>query len=713
MTLNVVVRGFDRRRVNDLVRTSGPLLGAAARKLDPRVQVRNPVLFIVWCGALLTTAVAIAEPFVGGAATSGGTTLPSGFTWAIATWLWLTLLAANLAEALAEGRGRARTTSVRLARDAITAHRVHRYSPSSDSGARTAEVRDVNSSELRMGDVVVLTTGDVIPTDGAVIWGIASVDESAITGESAPVIRESGGTRSTVTGGTRVLSDRILVRVTAPEGDTVVDRMIELAEGARRQKSANELALHALLASFSVSFVLLVITLNTIASVAGSPVSIPVLVAVVTCLIPTEIAALLSVSSIAGMYRLLQRHVLLGSGRALETAGDVTTVVLDKTGTITAGDRRAAKFLPASGVDLAELLGAAALSSLGDPTPEGTSTITLAHSYGFDIHDDAQNAGVTVPFSAYTRMSGRDLASGACVRKGSQSAILAWLKHVGSQQPRPVVEALMSQTIPIARSGGTPLVVAIKPADGPGVILGTIHLKDVIKDGVPNWIDQLRSLGIRTVMVTGDNPVTAAAIAAEVGVDDYLGDATPEDKLNLIKQEQAAGHYVAMSGDGTNEAPALAQADVGVAMNSATSAAKAAANMIVLDDDPTKLVEIFEIGRRQMATRGALTTFNIANDIVRYVALFPALFVGSFPGLAALNVLGLNSPASAILSTVIFSVVVIAVLIPLALVGVPYRMVNLGRALNWNLVVYGLGGIFVPMVGIKTIDLIVGLFPGY
>ncbi|WP_153502839.1 potassium-transporting ATPase subunit KdpB [Cumulibacter manganitolerans] len=717
MTMASTVQRFTGRRVwpriRMLWRAIRPLLGSTIRKLNPRSQARNPVLFIVWCGAALTTIVAIGEPFVGGPAPSGGTVLPAGFTWTIAVWLWLTLLAANLAESLAEGRGRARTSSLRLIRESTTAHRVHHYDAENDAGGHRSSIRDVNSAELQPGDIVVLTTGDVIPADGEVIWGIASVDESAITGESAPVIRESGGDRSAVTGGTRVLSDRVIVRVTTPLGDTEVDRMIVLAEGARRQKAPNELALSALLASFSVSFVLIALTLNAVASPVASPVSIPVLVALVTCLIPTEIAALLSVTGIAGMYRLLQRNVLVDSGHALETAGDITTVLLDKTGTITQGDRRATRFTPVAGATMDELMWAAELSSRDDPTPEGTSTVELAHRQGFAAANDPPDAGRGVPFSAQTRMSGRDLPDGSSVRKGAESAILGWLKHVGTQQTRHVVDELRSQTAAIAHAGGTPLVVAVKRAGGPGQVLGVIELRDVVKEGVPARLSQLRALGIRTLMVTGDNPLTAAAIAKEAGVNDYLGDARPEDKLNLIKQEQAAGHFVAMSGDGTNDAPALAQADVGVAMNTATSAAKEAANMIVLDDDPTKLVEIIDIGRRQMATRGALTTFNIANDLVRYVALFPALFVGVFPGLATLNILGLHSPASAILSTVIFGVVVIAILIPLALIGVPYRMANLARALNRNLLFYGVGGLLVPVIGIKLIDLIVGLLPGY
>ncbi|MDN5712293.1 MAG: potassium-transporting ATPase subunit KdpB [Brevibacterium aurantiacum] len=706
-----------------LWRRSGSLLAAAVRKLDPRTQWRNPVLFLVWCGAVLTTLLAIIEPFTGGPAPSGGTTLPAGFTTAIAACLWLTLLAANLAEALAEGRGRTETTSLRLMRQNTTAHRIHHYDARTDAAAQHTSIRDVNSSRLEPGDVVILTAGDTIPADGEVIWGIASVDESAITGESAPVIRESGGDRSAVTGGTRVLSDRIIVRITARTGETAVDKMIDLAEGARRQKAPTELALSALLVSFSLSFVLIAATVNAIATPVASPVSVPVLVALVTCLIPTEIAALLSVTGIAGIYRLVQHNVLLNSSHALETSGDITTVLLDKTGTITEGDRRATRFVPVAGTSTAELIDAAVLASLDDPTPEGTSTIDLARQQGHCAGDtdnavdadDMGRAGLgeSVSFSAQTRMSGRDLVDGTLVRKGAESAVLGWLKRAGFQQTRHVVDQLRAQTVAIAKSGGTPLVVAIKPADGPGRVLGVIHLKDVVKAGLPSRIAQLRALGIRTVMVTGDNPLTAAAIAAEVGVDDYVGDATPQDKLEFIQREQAAGHFVAMSGDGTNDAPALAQADVGVAMNTSTSAAKEAANMIVLDDDPTRLVEIIEIGSRQMATRGALTTFNIANDLVRYVALFPALFVGVFPGLERLNILGLHSPASAILSTVIFGILVIAVLIPLALAGVPYRMTNLGRALNRNLLYYGIGGIVVPVVAIKLIDLLVTLIPGY
>lgn len=691
----------------------GSLLANSAAKLDPRVQRHNPVLFLVWCGAALTTVVAIVEPFTGAGRASGGTALPAGFSMTVAICLWLMLLAANIAEALAEGRGRARSASLRLMQESTTAHRVHRYDAHGDAGADTADIHDVSSAELQPGDFVVLTGGDVVPGDGEVVWGVASVDESAITGESAPVIRESGGDRSAVTGGTKALSDKVVVRVTRRSGETAVDRMVDLAEGVRRQKAPNELALSALLASFSFSVVLVVVTVDAIVSPVADPVAIPVLVALVACLIPTEVAALLSVTGIAGMHRLLQHNVIVDSARALETAGDITTVLLDKTGTITEGDRRATRLLPVAGVRLEELLRAAALASLDDPTPEGTSIIALAHQHGCDLGTDPTDGGSTVFFSAQTRMSGRDLADGTRVRKGAESAILSWLKKAGNQQTRDVVDDLRRHTNAIARSGGTPLVVAIKLADGPGRALGVIHLKDVLKEGVPSRVARLRRLGIRTVMATGDNPLTAAAIAGEVGVDDYLAEATPEEKLALIKREQAAGHFVAMTGDGTNDAPALAQADVGVAMSTSTAAAKESANMIVLDDDPTKLLTIIDIGSRQMATRGALTTFNIANDLVRYVALFPALFVGVFPGLERLDVLDLHSPASAIVSTIIFGIVIIPVLIPLALLGVPYRMRDPGAALNRNLFYYGLGGILVAAVGIKLIDLLVALLPGY
>jgi len=621
------------------------------------------------------------------------------------------VVAANLAEALAEDQGRFHAARLRSTQESTTAHYVRRYDAGKDAPAHTADIRDIPSTDLKAGDLVVVEEGDIIPADGDIVWGIASVNESAITGESAPVIREAGGDRSAVTGGTKVLSDRIVVRVVRPRGDTAVDRMIGLAEGAHRQKAPNELALNALLASFTISFILVAITVNAIASPVAPAVSVPVLAAVVICLIPAEIAALLPITGVAAMSRLLQSNVLADSSHAVEIAGDITTVVLDKTGTITEGDRRATRFVPMTGIPRDELVRAAVLSSLDDPTPEGKSTLALAGGTACDAV--SATAGRPVPFSAHSRLSGRDLPDGTSVRKGAETAVLAWLKHVGTQQPRHIVDGLRQITAALAQTGGTPLVVAVKPPDGPGRVLGVISLTDFVKTGIPARIAQLRMLGVRTVMITGDNPLTAKAIAEVVGVDDFVGDADPEDKLALVLQEQAAGHFVAMSGDGTNDAPALAQADVGVAMNSATAAAKEAANMIVLDDDPTKIVEIVETGRRQMATRGALTTFNIANDIIRYVALFPALFVAVFPGLDALNILRLHTPASAILSTVIYSVAVIFILIRLALYGVPYRLSNLARALNRNLLYYGLGGIVFAAIWIKLIDIVVSLFPGY
>lgn len=688
------------------------LLVSAGRKFDPRYLWHNPVLMLTWAGAALSTVVAAIQPFLGTAAMSGGAPLPAGFSWAISLALWLTLYCATLAESLAEGRGRHQTAALRAMRETTVAHRVQRYDPVRDPAAQRSTQHDVSATDLRRGDIVVLNPGDIIPADGDVLWGVAMVDESAITGESAPVIRQADGDRSAVTDGTKVLSDRVVVRVGVPRGATAVDRMIELAEGAHRQKSPNELALTALIASFSISFVILAVTLNAIAAPVAPAVSIPILVAVIVTLIPTEIAALMSVTGIASIHQLLRHNVLADSARALENAGDITTILTDKTGTITQGDRQAAQFVALTGVQADELVAAGGLASVDDPTPEGRSTLQLARDLGFDAAG-AAGVGRFLAFSAQTRISGRDLPDGTSVRKGAESAISAWLKHVGTQQPKSILDELKAQAADIARAGGTPLVVAVKPPDGRARVLGIIHLKDVVKAGVPAQIARLRALGIRTVMVTGDNPLTAQAIATEAGVDDYLGDATPEDKLDLIKREQAGGHFVAMGGDGTNDAPALAQADIGVAMNKSTAAAKEAANMIVLDDDPAKLVEIVRIGRRQLATRGALVTFNMANDVVRYFALFPALFVGVFPGLARLNLLGLHTPASAVLSTVIFSSLVMGILIPLALAGVPYHRQNLNKALGRNLLYYGLGGIIVAAAGIKLIDLIVQLFPGY
>jgi len=685
------------------------VVGASFRKCDPRVQLRNPVLFIVWVSSVLTTAVAIVDTVMGTEHMSGGSPMPGSFTWIIAFCLWLTVLAANLAEALAEGRGRSQATALRSLREGVVAHKVRRYD-ADDPSAEQATLETVDAIDLNPGDIVVLQDGDVVPSDGEVIWGVALVDESAITGESARVIRESGGDRSAVTGGTKVVSDRIVVKVTTTPGDTVVDRMIRLAEGAHRQKAPNELALNSLLAAFSISFIAVAVALDAIAKPVAPPVSIPILVALVAVLIPTEIAALLAVTGIASTYRLLDKNVLVISGHALETAGDVTTVLLDKTGTITEGDRQATVFTPLNGVSAREFIEASALASVGDPTPEGKSILKLASAQGVDVGDHI--CGTVVAFSAHTRMSGRDI-DGTSIRKGAESAVLAWLKHLGIQQPKAVVDELKAKTVKIAETGGTPLVVAVREPSGDGRILGVIHLKDVVKPGVPARIAQLKALGVRTVMVTGDSPVTAKAIAGEAGFDGYLGDATPEDKLALIIEEQATGHFVAMTGDGTNDAPALAQADVGVAMGSATPAAKEAANLIIMDDDPTRLVEIIDAGRRQMATRGALTTFNIANDIVRYFTFFPAFFVGVFPVLDRLNLLRLHTPASAIISTVIYSVVVIFLLIPLGLMGVPYRLADLGRALSRNLLYYGVGGLVVPIVFIKLIDLLISRLPGY
>lgn len=686
-------------------------LPGALRKLHPRAQWRNPVMFIVWVGAALTTALAIAEPFLGGPAPSGGTAVPGSFTGAIAVWLWLTVLFANLAESIAEGRGKAQADTLRQTRTSTTAHLVTKHDAGRDAAAERTELMDVSSADLGLGDVVVVSAGELVPGDGDIIWGIASVDESAITGESAPVVRESGGDRSAVTGGTRVLSDRIVVQITSKPGETFVDRMIALVEGAARQRTPNEIALNILLASLSIVFVAVALTLNPIASYAASPVSIPVLVALLVCLIPTTIGALLSAIGIAGMDRLVQRNVLAMSGRAVEAAGDVTTLLLDKTGTITYGNRRASAFVRMAGVGEQEFVLAAARSSLADPTPEGTSIVDLARAQGVDAAPDPR--AQIVPFTAQTRMSGLDFVDGSELRKGAGSAVAAWLTESGSPLSA-VTEAELQEAVErISQSGGTPLVVAEKDAAGVGRMLGVIHLKDVVKEGLTERFAELRTMGIRTVMVTGDNPLTAAAIAKEAGVDDFLAEATPEQKLEYIRREQEGGNLVAMTGDGTNDAPALAQADVGVAMNTGTSAAKEAGNMVDLDSDPTKLIDIVAIGKQLLITRGALTTFSIANDIAKYFAIIPAIFMGVFPGLAALNIMGLHSPASAVLSAVIFNAIVIVFLVPLALRGVKYRPLNASKILGRNLAVYGLGGIITPFIGIWLIDLIVRLIPGF
>jgi len=653
-------------------------LPGAFRKLDPRLMWRNPVMLVVEAGALLTTAICFVEP--------------SLFAVGIAVWLWLTVLFANLAESVAEGRGEAQAASLRSTRTSTLAHRVRSADP-----VEVAE--DVSSADLRLGDHVVVSAGEVIPGDGDIVWGIASVDESAITGESAPVIREHGGDRSAVTGGTRVLSDRIVVKITSKPGETFVDRMIRLVEGAARQKTPNEIALNILLASLSIVFLVVVLTLNPLASYAGGTVSITVLVALLVCLIPTTIGALLSAIGIAGMDRLVQHNVLAMSGRAVEAAGDVTTLLLDKTGTITYGNRRASEFLPVEGVSVAELAEAARLSSLADPTPEGTSVVELAGG----AVDLPAGAGI-VPFTAQTRMSGLDLADGSQVRKGAGSQVSQW---AGS-----VPEDLESIVSSVSQSGGTPLVVASR-VGGTTRVLGVIHLKDVVKDGLRERFAELRAMGIRTVMITGDNPLTAAAIAREAGVDDFLAEATPEDKMELIKREQAGGSLVAMTGDGTNDAPALAQADVGVAMNTGTSAAKEAGNMVDLDSDPTKLIDIVRIGKQLLITRGSLTTFSIANDVAKYFAIIPAMFSAVFPGLAVLNIMGLHSPASAITSAIVFNALVIVALIPLALRGVRYRAFSASKLLGRNLLIYGVGGLIAPFIGIKLIDLVVSLIPGF
>jgi potassium-transporting ATPase ATP-binding subunit len=672
-------------------------LPGAFRKLDPRLMVRNPVMFIVEVGAALTTVAAIVDPGAGGAA----------FTWSIAVWLWLTVVFANLAESVAEGRGKAQADALRRTRSTTTARQLLDYDASGDPAGLRAREHEVASVDLAKGDVVVVEANGVIPGDGDVIDGIASVDESAVTGESAPVIRESGGDRSGVTGGTRVLSDRIVVRITSTPGETFIDRMIRLVEGAARQKTPNEIALNILLASLSIVFVVVCLTLQPIAGLVGGTVSITVLIALLVCLIPTTIGALLSAIGIAGMDRLVQHNVLAMSGRAVEAAGDITTLLLDKTGTITYGNRRASRVVPVHGVTEAELLEAAALSSAADGTPEGRSIVELAASAG--AAPGLPSGAAEVPFTAQTRMSGLDLADGTQVRKGAAGALLAWADVTTPA----VTQAIDASVTEISDQGGTPLVVARRDPSGATTLLGVVHLKDVVKDGIAERFADMRAMGIRTVMITGDNPRTAAAIAAEAGVDDFLAEATPEDKLALIRKEQEGGNLVAMTGDGTNDAPALAQADVGVAMNTGTTAAKEAGNMVDLDSDPTKLIDVVRIGKQLLITRGALTTFSIANDVAKYFAIIPAMFQVAFPGLAVLNVMHLHSPSSAILSAVVFNALVIVALIPLSLRGVRYRAASASSILGRNLLVYGLGGVIVPFVGIKLIDLVVGLIPGF
>ena len=650
------------------------------KKLNPRAQLKNPVMFVTLIGALLTfeQLVTSREPF--------------GYVLQVALWLLFTVLFANFAEAVAEGRGKAQADTLKRARTQTTGRRL-----------RDGREEHISAADLRKGDIVVCETGDVIPADGDVIDGIASVDESAITGESAPVVRESGGDRSAVTGGTRVLSDRILVRITAEPGHTFIDRMIAMVEGASRQKTPNEIALTILLSALTIIFLLVIIALRPFGVYAGVAFSITTLIALLVCLIPTTIGGLLSAIGIAGMDRLLQRNVLATSGRAVEAAGDIDVLLLDKTGTITLGNRQASDFVPAPGVTRERLADAAQLASLADETPEGRSIVVLAkEKFNLRGRDIADPHATFVPFTAQTRMSGVDLAAAGAptrsIRKGAAASVQGWVESRGGTWPAAVTEAVDA----IARSGGTPLVVAEDLT-----VLGVIHLKDVVKGGIKERFAQLSAMGIRTVMITGDNPLTAAAIAAEAGVDDFLAQATPEMKLARIREEQAKGHLVAMTGDGTNDAPALAQADVGVAMNTGTQAAKEAGNMVDLDSNPTKLLEVVEIGKQMLITRGSLTTFSIANDVAKYFAIIPAMLVGAFPAIAPLNIMHLASPLSAILSAVIFNALIIIALIPLALRGVAYRPVGAAAMLRRNLLIYGLGGIIIPFVGIKFIDVII------
>lgn len=688
----------------------------ALRKFDPRYLWRNPVLLLTEAGAALTTLIAIGEACVGGELISGGTVMPPGFTWALALGFWACLFTATLAESIAEGRGRAQTASLRRAQAPVMASRVIAYDAIRDRQALSAETERIDSRDLSVGDIVIVRAGELVPADGEVLWGAAELDESEYTGHPGAVIREAGGDRTAVIGGTRDVSDRLVIRVTSAYGKSAFERTIQLASKARRQKAPVEVAFSALLSSFSLSFVIVALTLNSVVSPVAPPVSIPVLVALVICLIPTEIAALMSVTGIAGMSQLLRRGVLVTSAKALETAGDITTVLLDKTGTVTQGNRSAVAYMPLVGVTHEEIARYAAMASFGDLTPEGISIMRLSNVEDPVAETQAlavAATGAPVQFSAVSRISGIDLPDGTKIRKGAKNAVSAWLKQQGAQPQRQITAELRALSGKIASAGGTPLIVAVKHADEPGRMLGAIDLRDVVKASVPRRIHALRELGVRTVMVTGDHELTAKAISEEAGIDEYVGNSTPEDKLALIVREQAQGHLVAMSGDGVNDAPALAQADIGIAMNTATPSAKAAANMIILDDDPTHMVDIIEVGRQQMATRGALMMFNLANDLVRYFTLFPALFVGAFPGLAALNLLHLHSPASAILSTVIFSSLVMGILIPLALVGVPYRSSGPRSDLTRNIIVNGLSGVLVPVIGIKLIDMVVSLFPGW
>ncbi len=646
-------------------------------KLGPRHMMGNPVMFVVEVGAVITTVLLLKSK------------AQFGFNLQITLWLWFTVLFANFAEAMAEGRGKAQADSLRKARAETMANRL----------LPDGTIETVAGSKLRAGDLVVVSAGEFIPGDGEVVEGVASVDESAITGESAPVIRESGGDRSAVTGGTRVLSDEIKVRISSNPGETFLDRMIALVEGAERQKTPNEIALNILLAGLTIVFLLAVVTLQPFAIYSGSPQTVFVLVSLLVCLIPTTIGGLLSAIGIAGMDRLIQHNVLAMSGRAVEAAGDVNTLLLDKTGTITLGNRQATSFIPAPGVAAEEMASAAQLSSLPDETPEGRSIVVLAkEKYGLRGRELAEHEAQFVPFTAQTRMSGVNL-NGFEIRKGAADAIAKYLEGNGRQLP----DAVRAQVEKIARSGGTPLVVAERSRGA----LGVIELKDIVKGGISERFAQLRAMGIKTIMITGDNPLTAAAIAREAGVDDFLAQATPKDKMDLIRKEQAEGKLVAMTGDGTNDAPALAQADVGVAMNTGTQAAKEAGNMVDLDSNPTKLIEVVEIGKQLLMTRGSLTTFSIANDVAKYFAIIPAMFAATFPVLNALNIMHLRTPQSAVLSAVIFNALIIIALIPLALHGVKYRPLGAAALLRDNLLIYGFGGIVAPFIGIKLIDMLI------
>ncbi|MFP5213833.1 MAG: potassium-transporting ATPase subunit KdpB [Acidobacteriota bacterium] len=653
-----------------------PAVKDAFRKLDPRLMVKNPVMFVALAGAVVTTAELFTAPARGELV---------GFAFQISVWLWFTVLFANFAEAMAEGRGKAQAATLREARTRTMANLLL------DDGS----IETVPAESLRQDNIVAVKSGEIIPADGEVVRGAASVDESAITGESAPVIREAGGDRSAVTGGTRVLSDEIVIRVTANPGESFMDHMISLVEGASRQKTPNEIALTILLAALTIIFLIVIMTLKPFGDYSGAAFSITVLASLLVCLIPTTIGGLLSAIGIAGIDRLIQKNVLAMSGRAVEAAGDVDVLLLDKTGTITLGNRQAVEFLPAPGIHVVELADSAQLASLADETPEGRSIVVLAKQFGIRERELGETEqAVFIPFTAKTRMSGVDI-NGDQYRKGAQDAIRAF---AGGSLP-PEVEAQIER---IASSGGTPLVVT-----NARKVMGVVYLKDIVKGGLPDRFARFRAMGIRTIMITGDNPLTAEAIAKEAGVDDFLAEARPEDKLALIRREQAEGHLVAMTGDGTNDAPALAQADVGVAMNTGTQAAKEAGNMVDLDSNPTKLIEVVEIGKQLLMTRGALTTFSVANDVAKYFAIIPAMLVTTFPQIAVLNVMKLKSPESAILSAVIFNALIIVALIPLALKGIRFRPLGAGAILRRNLLIYGLGGIIAPFVGIKLIDMIV------